>query len=311
MGNLNKVIWHFAPFKQKHFFVIVLLFIASIAHGQELEPRNYANVPKNMNAIGFSYSFLKGNVVTDPALPLTDFKITSNNLGVAYVRTFALANKLARIQVIAPFVIMAGTLQVNGHDTSGGRTGFSDMRVRFGINLFGSPALDKKDFRAYQQKTIVGMSVVVSVPTGLYYPDKLINIGTNRWGIKPEIGVSKRFKHVYAEAYTGIWFYTNNYDYLNAKILKQDPLFSIQGHFSYTFNNQMWLGINANWFAGGQTFVNEKSTDATLHSSRIGGTFSTPITKAQSIKLQVNTGAFETRGLNYTSVMISYQYIFF
>ena len=206
---------------------------------------------------------------------------------------------------------MAGTLKVNGHDTSGGRTGFSDMRVRFGINLFGSPALDRKEFRAYQQKTIVGFSVVVSVPTGLYYPDKLINIGTNRWGIKPEIGISKRFKHVYAEAYTGIWFYTDNYDYLNAKTLKQYPLFSIQWHCSYYFNNQMWLGFNANWFAGGQTFVNEKSTEATLHSSRIGATFSTPITKAQSIKLQFTTGAFETSGLNYTSVMISYQYIFF
>lgn len=88
----------------------------------------------------------------------------------------------------------------------------------------------------------------------------MINIGTNRWGIKPEIGISRRFKHVYAEAYAGVWFYTDNNEYLGNKALKQNPMFSIQGHGSYYFKNQMWIGINANWFDGGETFINNKSS---------------------------------------------------
>jgi hypothetical protein len=43
------------------------------------------------------------------------------------------------------------------------------------------------------------VSLVASIPTGNYYGDKEINIDANRWGFKPEIGVSKRFKHFYAE----------------------------------------------------------------------------------------------------------------
>lgn len=302
---------HFDRLKQKQFLTIPFLFISAIVNCQDLEPRFYANLPKNMNAIGFSYSFLKGNVVTDPSLPLADFKITSNNFGLGYLRTFGLANKLARVQLSLPFVMMAGKVKVNGHDTSGGRTGFADMRIRFGINFFGSPALDKKDFPAFQQKTIVGISVVVSVPTGLYYTDKLINIGTNRWGIKPEVGISRRFKHVYAETYMGVWFYTDNSSYLGNKTLVQNPVFSIQGHVSYYFKNQMWIGINANWFTGGDTYVDNKLAGDLHDNWRLGGTFSTPLTRSQSLKLQFNGGAFIAKGLNYNSVTLSYQYIFF
>ena len=118
-----------------------------MANSQELEPRVYANLPKGMNAIAASYGYLKGNVLTDPALPITDFKITSDNVGLGYIRTFGLADKLARIQVTLPVVFMAGkAIQTNGQELTGSRNGFADARIRFGVNLIGSPALDRKNF---------------------------------------------------------------------------------------------------------------------------------------------------------------------
>ena len=39
-------------------------------------------------------------------------------------------------------------------------------------------------------RTIVGVSLLVQAPTGQYDPDRLINIGTNRWTFRPEVGVS-------------------------------------------------------------------------------------------------------------------------
>src|SRR6478736_4698078 len=209
-------------------FLICLLHFAAAGH--DLEPRIYANVPKGMNAVAAVYGYSSGNVVADASLPIADFKITSHNLGAAYVHTFGLFGKLSRIQVAAPFFFMSGNLKINGRDTTGARTGFGDTRIRFGMNLLGSPALDKKDFRQYQQKTIVGASLVISAPTGLYYDDKRINIGSHRWAFKPELGISRRFKRVYAEAYTGIWFYTNNNKYLINKVQEQKPVFSLQAH---------------------------------------------------------------------------------
>jgi hypothetical protein len=297
--------------RKTNFFLFALFFIYNLSFAQDLEPRAYANMPKGGNVLVGSYGFLKGNVVTEPNLPVEDFVISSNNFGVGYMHTFGLADKLARIQVSIPYVIMDGKVIVSGDKITGNRTGFGDMRIRLGVNLFGSPALERKDFAKYQQKTIFGTSLVVSVPTGLYYVDKRINIGANRWGFKPEIGVSKRFKYVYAELYSGVWFYTQNNEFLGDKDLQQEPVLSFQGHASYHFKNQMWIGINLNWFSGGKTVVDDLPAGSVINSSRIGGTFSMPLTKMQSIKLQFNTGTFNSIGLDYDSVSLGYQYVFF
>jgi hypothetical protein len=268
-------------------------------------------MPKGGNVIVASYGFMKGDVVSEPTLPIKDFLISSNIFGAGYLHTFGLGGKLARVQVAIPFVFMDGHATVNDEKITGNRTGFGDMRIRFGINLLGSPALARKDFGQYQQKTIFGVSLVTSFPTGVYYPDKRINIGTNRWGFKPEVGVSKRFKHVYAEFYSGVWFYTKNNEYLGDNVLKQDPVLNFQGHACYYFKNHMWLGVNGTWFSGGKTEVDDLPAGSVINSSRIGATFSMPLSRSQSIKLQYNTGVFKDLGLNYDSLSLSYQYVFF
>jgi hypothetical protein len=301
----------FSRIKKSNFLLVFLFLICNCSFAQDLEPRAYANMPKDANVIVGSYGYMKGDVVSEPNLPIEDFIITSNNLGVGYLHTFGFMNKLARVQVVLPYVLMDGEATVSGEKITGNRAGFGDMRIRLGINLLGSPALARKDFAQYQQKTIFGVSLVTSVPTGLYYTDKRVNIGTNRWGFKPEVGVSKRFEHIYAEFYSGVWFYTKNDEFLGDKDLQQDPVLSFQGHASYYFKNQMWVGLNINWFSGGKTVVNDLPAGSVINSSRIGATWSVPLTRSQSVKLQVNTGTFKDIGLNYDSVTLSYQYVFF
>lgn len=297
--------------RKTKFLLIALFFIYNCCVAQDLEPRVYANLPKGGNIIVGTYGFMKGDVVSEPTLPIADFVISSNNFGVGYMHTFGLANKLARIQVAVPYVTMDGKATVSGEKVTGNRTGFGDMRIRFGINLLGSPALERKEFAKYQQKTIFGTSLVVSVPTGVYYADKRINIGSNRWGFKPEVGISKRFEHVYAEFYSGVWFYTQNNEFLSDKDLKQKPVLSLQGHASYFFKNHMWVGINLNWFSGGKTVIDDLPAGSVINSSRIGATWSVPLSRSQSVKLQFNTGTFKSIGLNYDSISLGYQYVFF
>ena len=301
----------FSCVRKNIFWMMSLFFISHLSIAQDLEPRAYANMPKDGNVIVASYGFLKGDIVSEGSVPIKDFIVSSNNFGAGYMHTFGLADKLARVQVAIPFVFMDGRATVNEERITGNRTGFGDMRIRLGINLLGSPALARKDFAQYQQKTIFGVSLVTSVPTGVYYPDKRVNIGTNRWGFKPEAGVSKRFKHVYAELYSGVWFYTHNKEYLGDNVLKQDPVLNFQGHACYYFKNQMWVGVNGTWFSGGKTEVDDLPAGSVINSSRIGATWSVPFSRSQSVKLQLNTGIFKDLGLNYDSVTLSYQYVFF
>ena len=73
------------------------------------------------------------------------------------------------------------------------REGWADPIVRFGVNLYGAPALNGKAFAEYraehERQTIVGAAVLVQVPLGQYFDDKLINLGTNRFTIRPQLGM--------------------------------------------------------------------------------------------------------------------------
>jgi hypothetical protein len=277
---------------------------------QELEPRAYANVPVGSTAVALVYGYSRGNVLTDPAKPIEGAKLQAHNIGVGYVRTFSLFNKLSRIQFTWPASFLIGKATVNGNDTSITRNGFGDARFRFGINLLGSPALTPKEFRTYEQKTIFGVSFITSIPVGNYYKDKLVNLGSNRWAFKPEIGISRRFEHVYAEAYAGVWFYTKNSSYLVNKIQRQQPVFSFQGHFSYYFKNQMWLGVNGTWFSGGKTFIDDVPAGNLENNWRVGATWSFQLVKQQSLKLQYHVGAFTSSGYDYNMLSLTYQYLF-
>ena len=277
---------------------------------QELEPRAYAALPKNLNALVGVYALSHGNVFGDPSLPIQNLRITTNSLIAGYMHTFGVANKLARVQVTVPLFMVSGQATLNDKDTSVTRTGFGDMRIRLGINLSGTPVLDKKEFTRYTQKTIIGVSLVTSVPTGLYLKDKLINTGSHRWAFKPEVGVSKRINRIYAEAYAGVWFFTKNHEYLTDKTLEQQPVFDVQAHASYYFKNLMWISINTTWFNGGQTSVNGVPKGNLLDNWRIGATWSFRIAKGQSLKFQFHVGAFTTHGYDYDIVSVGYQYLF-
>ncbi len=289
---------------------LISFFCVSIL-GQDLEPRAYGNIPTGMNVLAVGYGYNKGNVLNDPSLPIKDFKINTQILAVNYIHSFGFANKLARVQVTIPMADMQGRLLLNGEEVTGSRRGFADAKIRFGINLAGSPALDRKNFSKYQQKAIFGVSLVTLVPVGRYYNDKQINIGSNRWAFKPEIGISKRFKRIYAEAYVGTWFYTKNTDYFGGNELKQKPTFSFQAHASYYFNNLMWMGINTNWYEVGEVAINDIYSGPSQKDWRVGGTFSVPITKSQSLRLQYHVGVYANLGLNYDSLTLAYQYVFF
>lgn len=66
-----------------------MFFLLTVSvNSQDLEPRVYANVAKNLNVASIDYLFTDGNVLTDPSLPITDFKLQSHNVALHYIRTF-------------------------------------------------------------------------------------------------------------------------------------------------------------------------------------------------------------------------------
>jgi hypothetical protein len=291
--------------------ILNLIFI-SFCHAQEMEPRSYSVVPKGLHAAILSYTFSGGDVVSGLNSPIQNLNINASIVGLGYAQTFSFFDKLARVSVAMPYAFLNGTAKVQGNDTAATRNGPGDARIKFGVNLFGSPVMAPRDFIRFQESTVFGTSIVVSVPIGQYYADKLINIGSNRWGFKPEIGASHREGRLFYEAYAGVWFFTNNNEYLGNSKLDQNALFSFQAHADYTFKHGRYLALNGGFASGGETSMNGILRNDELQNWRIGITFSTPVFNThQSIKLMFNTGLVTRAGQNYTAVSAAYQYSWF
>ncbi len=119
--------------------------------------------------------------------------------------------------------------------------------------------------------------------------DRLINIGTNRWAFKPELGGSRQWGRWNLEGSIAAWFFTDNSDFVEGP-KQQDPIGAIQGHVSYTFKPRLWLAASLTWYAGGRSLVAGQSQDDTQNSTRGGLTLSLPVGSRQSIKLLWQTG---------------------
>src|SRR6185436_673573 len=163
---------------------------AAAALAQELEPRAYSPNPTGANFVLLAYGHSSGNVVFDPSVPITDVSAHVNAGALFYGRTFGLFGRSASAAVQLPYVWghIEGNVFEERRDVY--RSGLADLRLRLTANLLGGPALPPREFAQRRHRTTLGASVVVVAPTGQYDPEKLINVGTNRWAFKPELGLS-------------------------------------------------------------------------------------------------------------------------
>jgi hypothetical protein len=193
------------------------------------------------------------------------------------------------------------------------RSGLADLRVKLSINLHGNPARPLREFSKTQHRnTIIAASVVVQSPTGQYDPAKLINLGTNRWAFRPELGFSHPWKKLYFDLYAGAWFFTANGRFFPGDSFKeQDPLTGLQAHISYSVRPRLWIALDGTWYDGGASSVNGLPSAGRQKNSRAGVTSSLPITKGQSLKIAYSKGVTARTGTNFSTVAVTWQYLWF
>lgn len=203
---------------------------------------------------------------------------------------------------------LSGSAEFEGEPVSRDICGLLDPALRLTVNLYGAPAMGLAEFRSYRQDLIMGVSLQVGVPLGQYDPSRLVNLGTNRWMFRPEVGVSKKLGSVTAEAALGAAFFTTNDDFFGGRRREQDPIYSAQLHVIFEFRGGSWVALNGTYYAGGRTTVNGVERNDELGNTRIGATFALPIDRSHSIKLHASDGASVRAGDDFTTVGIAWQY---
>jgi hypothetical protein len=216
-----------------------------------------------------------------------------------------------KISGVLPYAIGNWDGYYNGVDTSTNRNGLGDPRINFAFNILGSPAMKLKDYKSYDQKTIVGVNFTIVIPLGQYDPDKLINLGSNRWGFKAEAGFSQKLKKWFLEVQGAIWFFSVNQSFFPDNKLEQKPFLAGKVHAIRSLPKGMWFSMSAGYGMGGRTVINGEERDTRMSTLRFGLTYVYPITDHHSLKLFLHSGVRLDRGPDFDSMVISYQYRWF
>jgi len=285
-----------------------ILYSPTLLHAQDLEPRAYANAPVGMNFLLVGYQYSEGGLLFDPAVPITDANAVVNMGLLAYVRTLDIAGKSAKAGVLLPYADLYADGYVDGEFRTREDTGLVDPAFYFTMNLYGAPALSVKEFKDYQQDTIIGFTFKLTAPLGVYDNDKLINIGTNRWSFKPEFGISQAIGRWTFDAAAAAVFYTDNNEFDNGKTRQQDPIYSAQGHIIYSFPRNIWAAVSATYYTGGRTTIDGVTKNDLQQNWRTGFTVALPINRNNSLKIFGNSGVSTRTGTDYDSLGIAWQY---
>ena len=283
--------------------------ILSGAHAQEIEPRAYSNAPIGVNFLIAGYAYTEGAVPFDASLPIKNANLKTSSPVLAYARVLDLWGQSAKFDAILPYTWLSGSAERADEAVARNISGFADPRFRLSVNLYGAPALTLKEFKDYEQDLIVGASLQVSVPSGQFDPSKLVNIGTNRWFFKPEVGISQAVGPWTLEFQAAATFFTDNDDFFpGGNERSQDPIYSLQGHVIYGFRSGIWGSFDVTYFNGGRTTINGNLNEDLQQNWRVGGTLAFPVDVHNSIKLYASSGVSARTGNNYDLLGIAWQY---
>ena len=287
---------------------LLLLVLAPATRAQDIEPRAYSNAPVGVNFLVAGLAGTRGGLSFDPSLPIENPSLRTGNAVLGYARVIELGGQSAKVDVIVPYTWLSGDAIYAGQPVERVVDGAGDAGLRLSANLYGAPALNLKDFAAYQQDLVVGVGLRVMAPIGQYDSRRIVNIGGNRWSFKPEIGASKAVGPWTLELVAAATFYTDNTDFNGGKTRSQENIYSLQAHVIRSYPSGIWASLSGTWFAGGRTTIDGVRANDLQQNWRLGGTLSFPVDRHNSVKLYASSGISDRTGNDFDLVGIAWQH---
>ena len=292
----------------RHLLFLTGLLFSQFTLAQELDPRSYINLPIGQNFIGLVYAYTDGDVYTSPDVPIEDLTLRVDGQALLYARTFGLFGQSAKFDMSVGHACASGKAVFKGENVSRSFCGITDTKMRLNYNFYGAPALSLKEFASHKKNIVMGASLQINFPTGEYDTDFVFNIGSNRWYFRPEIGISIPVNKWEFDFSVGAKFFSDNDELKKTSTFAQDPIYNFQMHIVYDIKRGHWIALNANYFQGGDTFVDGERSSITRGNERMGITYSYAINAHHSLKLLANKGVTTRLGNDSNAYGIGWVY---
>lgn len=280
------------------------------AQGQFTDPRTYVDTPVGLNQLELIYAYARSNTSIDTSVIVGGATFNLNQGIVEYTRYFGFLHRLAWAEATVPIAGLSGSIADS--NISGSVNGTGDSGYELALLLKGGPALSVSQFANYKPTTTLGLSLTLTAPTGLYNPDKLLNLGSDRWSFKPEFALSQPFGPAQKwefDAYANAYFYTDNSSYRGTEVLRQQALPGIEGHISYSFNNSVWASLDTRYSFRGDTYVNGVNQNNSQKNFILGTEVNVSLNSKNSLVFELGKAVVRQNGPAITAVAVKYNYI--
>jgi hypothetical protein len=285
------------------------MLLAGQALAQDMEPRAYSNAPVGLNFLVAGGAFSRSAPSIESPLPVTDVRIHSSRALLAYSRVIDIWGMASKIDGVLPVGSLSASANFAHRPFEREASGLGDARIRLTVNFLGAPALSAAEFADYRQNLILGGSLQIALPTGQYASDRLVNLGSNRWSFKPELGASQAIgRRLTVELAAGTTFYTDNTNYNAGRTRAQAPLTAVRAHAILSLGAGVWASADINYYTGGRTTVDDVPRHDLQRNLRVGATLSVPLNASYSLRFSGSRSISARTGNNLDIIGIALQY---
>ena len=288
---------------------IAVSYIPEHLYAQFTDARTYDNTPVDVNQLELDYAYARSNASIDTSLIIAGAQLNLNQGTIEYTRYFSFFHRVAWFEAAVPLAGLNGS--VNGTRIQASRTGAGDSSYEVATLLKGGPALSVAQFADYKPTTTVGVSLTITAPTGLYNGNKVLNLGSDRWSFKPEIGISHPFgskQKWVIDGYASAYFFTDNTSYHGVEILRQQPLPGFEGHISYSLTDNLWVSLDTRYSFRGDTLINDTDQNNPQQNFILGSEVNVSVNSRTQLVFKFAKAVVHQNGPAYTGFSVEYIY---
>jgi hypothetical protein len=282
-------------------------FGAAPASAQMYGPRQFWPAPVGTNVFTLNGIYTSSNTVVDTSIVYPNLDVDTVVLAPSYSRFFGLGDKLMQVTLAVPYAW--ADVQVSeartGLNRNPRREGLADGYAHVTFGILNAPALSPAQFGAWMGRdnpdvVIMGLAGVFA-PTGAYDPERLVNIGTNRWTFRAGVPITARLSPTWApgrtttlEVLPTVDVFTPNNDpsapefnfevrglplgrALSSRLpapsqTTQDPLAALEVHLTHDLNKRLWVSLDSYSKVGGGTSADGEFNDNQQLWTAVGAT---------------------------------------
>jgi hypothetical protein len=229
--------------------------------------RMFLNAPENTDMAMFTYQNTRSNTEADLDISNPGSEARINVGSFAYARIMNIGGRTGGPGFSIPYIT------AHSSDSDSGQTladleGWGDPAFTFDINLFGADAMPREEFVLTPSRTYCSLHMALGTPWGSYDSSQSFNPGGNRWTGKATLNYSITCDEgvSWFDVYAAAKFFGDNDDFFGGRNRSQEPLFSLETHYSHNVNPRIWLGGGLAYSNGGQLALDGFETGSAQNS---------------------------------------------